>query len=183
MSRLFVAFPLPDEAKDRLLATKPLPDTPGVRILGRNELHLTLHFLGELDTPSGGTVRSALQEVKASAFGITIKGVGRFPPEGQPHVLWAGVENSSSLLALHQSIGTILTKIIGFQPETRPYSPHVTLARLKTPALEAAAQQFLEKNKSLQLSPVLVDRFALYSSVFVNDIPQYREEAEYRLGE
>jgi RNA 2',3'-cyclic 3'-phosphodiesterase len=180
MPRLFIALSLSDEAKDRLGAIK-VPDVPGVRVLGRQELHLTLHFLGEVAPPSDEAIRRALQEVQASAFAITIKGVGRFPPEGQPHVLWAGVENGPSLLGLHQSIGATLTKAIGFQPETRPYSPHVTLARLKTPAPVGAVEEFLEQNTALHVPSILVERFTLYSSVVVNDLPQYREEAEFSL--
>jgi len=180
MPRLFVALPFPDEVKDRLLALK-IPEIPGMRRIAGQELHLTLHFLGEV--AAGDAVREALASVQMSAFTITIMGVGRFPPEGQPTVLWAGVENSPSLTAFHQSIGSALTKAIGFQPEARPYSPHITLARLKDPAPPGVVEQFLDENKDFRCPSVLLDRCALFSSVLVNDVPQYRLEAEFCLSE
>jgi 2'-5' RNA ligase len=111
---------------------------------------------------------------------ITIQGVGKFPPQGEPTVLWAGVEGSPSLIALHHSIAAALTEAFGFQPEVRQYSPHVTLALLKIPAPPGAVERFLDDNKGFVVSPVLLDRFALYSSVLVDDVPQYRLEAEFR---
>lgn len=180
MPRLFVALPFPDEVKDRLLALK-IPESPGMRRIAGQELHLTLHFLGEV--ASSDAVRMALESVKVNAFTITIKGVGRFPPEGQAGVLWAGVENSPSLTAFHQSIASALTKAIGFQPEARPYSPHITLARLRSPTTAGVVENFLDENKDLRCPSVLLDRFALFSSVLVNDVPQYRLEAEFCLSE
>src|SRR5260370_33178183 len=146
MPRYFLAMPLPDEAKDRLVAVQP-PAAPGMRLIGRQELHLTLHFLGEIAPQYDELVRKALASVQGTAFTITIRGVGRFPLEGQPQVLWSGVQSSPSLLALHHSIGTVLTDAIGFQPEERPYSPHVTLARLNSPVPAVAMERYLQESK------------------------------------
>jgi len=182
VSRYFLAIPLPDEAKDRLVAVQPAA-IPGMRLIGRQELHLTLLFLGEVAPQLNELVRMALAKVRMNAFAITTSGVGRFPPEGQPQVLWSGVEGSPSLLALHHSISTTLTDAIGFQPEARPYSPHITLARLNTPAPPGIVDRYLEENKGLQIVPVLVKRFELYSSVVVNNVPQYQEDAVFPLYE
>ena len=179
--RFFVAISLPDDAKDRLVALK-LPDLHGIRPLGRQELHLTLHFLGEVG-PHVEAIQKALATVTPSGFAITIQDVGKFPPQGEPTVLWAGVLNSPALVALHHSIAVALTVAFGFQPEVRPYSPHITLARLKTPVPPGVVERFLDDNKGFVVSPVILDRFALYSSVSVNDVPQYRAEAEFRLSE
>jgi 2'-5' RNA ligase len=97
MPRFFVAIPLPDEAKNCLIAAQP-PVIPGMRVLGREELHLTLHFLGEIAPHHVGVVGNALASVRMNAFAITIRGVGRFPPEGEAQVLWAGAEASAALI-------------------------------------------------------------------------------------
>jgi 2'-5' RNA ligase len=180
MPRYFVAIPLPDESKKRLLAVQP-PSIPGMRLIGPQELHLTLHFLGELAPLSVEAVRRALAKVTVNAFTITIRGLGTFPTEGQPKVLWSGVEGSPALFALHQSVGTALADAIGFQVEERPYSPHVTLARLNAPAPPGVLELYLEENRCFQVPSILLRHFALYSSVFVNDIPQYSEEAVFDL--
>jgi len=182
MPRFFVAIPLPDDAKNCLIAAQP-PVIPGMRVLGREELHLTLHFLGEIAPHHVGVVGNALANVRMNAFAITISGVGRFPPEGEAQVLWAGVEASTALIELHRAIGTVLAEAIGFRPEERPYSPHVTLARLNSPAPPDLVEMYLEGRNGFVLQPVPIDRFVLYSSSFVDGVPQYREEAVFsRLG-
>ena len=180
MPRYFVAVPLPDEAKDRLVAVQPRT-FPGMRLLGRQEMHLTLHFLGEITPQNDESVRTALASVKASEFTITISGVGRFPPDGQATVLWAGIESSPPLLALHDSVGAALAAAIGFRPEDRPYAPHITLARLNSPAPPEVVDRYLEQHRGFQISSVLLKHFALYSSVAVDGVPQYREEVVFSL--
>jgi RNA 2',3'-cyclic 3'-phosphodiesterase len=180
MPRYFVAIPLPDGSRECLLTVQP-PSIPGMRLIGRQELHLTLHFLGELTATSEEMVRRALGKVMVNAFTITIRGLGTFPTEGQPKVLWSGVEGNPALFALHHSAGAALSDAIGFQLEKRPYSPHVTLARLNTPALPGVIEHYLDENKGFHVPSILLKHFALYSSVLVNDIPQYREEAVFDL--
>lgn len=182
MPRFFVAIPLPDEARDCLIAAQP-PAIPGMRILGRDEMHLTLHFLGEVAAEDFDTVRTALATVRVNAFMVAVNGIGKFQQEGRPQVLWAGVEANAALLELHHSIGVALAGAIGFRPEDRPCSPHVTLARLNSPAPPDFVKKYLEERNGFVLPPVPIDRFVLYSSSFVDGVPQYREEAVFsRLG-
>jgi len=180
MPLYFLIIPLPDEVKDRLVAVQPR-DIPGMRLAGREEMHLTLYSLGEIAPQDDEAVRKALASVKANAFTITISGVGRFQLEGEPQVLWAGVEGNPCLFALHHSIGAALTAAIGFQPEEHRYSPHITLARLNSPVPPDAVESYLEHNRGFLIPPVLLKRFVLYSSVAVDGVPQYREEAPFPL--
>lgn len=176
MPRYFIALPLPDEARDRLVAVQP-PALPGMRILGRDELHLTLHFLGELPADIFETARTALRTVKIRTFSITIQGVGMFSSERHAKVLWAGVTANSELIEFHRTIGAVLTDAIGFRPENRPYSPHVTLARLDEPAPPEVIDRYLGENQELEIPHLSIDRFVLYSSDFADNVPRYQEEA------
>jgi 2'-5' RNA ligase len=180
MPSYFLIIPFPDEVKDRLGAVQPR-DLPGVSLAGRQEMHLTLYSLGELSPRYDEAIRKALAQVKASAFTITISGVGKFQLEGKPQVLWAGIESSPPLFALHHSIGTALIDAIGFKPEELPYAPHITLARLNSPAPPDAVERYLEDNQGFVVRSVLLDRFVLYSSVAVDGVPQYREEVVFPL--
>lgn len=182
MPRYFLAIPLPDKVRDCLVAVQP-PAFPGLRLVGRQEMHLTLHFLGEIAPRWEEVMREALARVKMNAFTITIRGVGRFPSEGQPQVLWSGVDSSPSLHALHHTIGTALKDATGFQPEVRLYSPHISLARLNTPVPPVVIENYLEEHKGFQIPCVLLKHFALYSSAFIDNVPQYREEALFQLSE
>jgi len=180
MPRYFIAVPLLDEARDCLVAVQP-PALPGIRILTRDELHLTLHFLGELPAHDLKTVRTALQTVKVQPFAITIQGVGMFPSERHAKVLWAGVTANSDLTELHRAIGAALMDAIGFRPEDRSYFPHVTLARLDEPAPPEVIDRYLDKNQGFVIPRVPIDRFVLYSSRFEGKVPKYEEEAVFSL--
>jgi RNA 2',3'-cyclic 3'-phosphodiesterase len=181
MLRYFIALPLPSDLKDRLVAIQP-PALPGMRLIGRDEFHLTLHFLGEVAAQDVEKVRNALATIKTNAFAIRINGVGMFPSERHAKVLWAGVEANADLLELHRAIGSVLADAIGFRPEERPYSPHVTLARLDEPAPPEIIDGYLNENKGFSPPPVLIDRFIIYSSEFKDKVPRYREEAVFRLA-
>jgi 2'-5' RNA ligase len=181
MPRYFVAVPLPSETSELLTAVQPAV-LPGLRLIGREEFHLTLHFLGEVPQPQDEVLRAALARVGKNAFSIDLRGVGRFPPGGEPRVLWAGVEKSPALLDLHASVGAVLTDAIGYRPEARPYSPHVTLAYLDLPVPPDWIERYLEENKGFQVRSVPVGRFVLYSSAFEDNTPRYREEATFPLA-
>lgn len=180
MLRCFVAIPLPDSTKDRLVAAQP-PAAPGIRLVGRDRMHLTLHFLGEIDPPDIDAIRNSLSSVKSPPFTIDIRGVGRFPPRGRANVLWAGIENSPALVALHKSIGAALFAAIRFRPERRPYAPHLTLARLNPTVPSDTVASFLREQDAFHVPSVPMDRFALFSSVLAKSGPQYQEEAVFPL--
>jgi RNA 2',3'-cyclic 3'-phosphodiesterase len=180
MPRYFVAIPLPIEARDRLIAVQP-PAIPGMRILPREEFHLTLHFLGELAPHDFDAVRSASAMGRVEVFAVSLKGIGQFPSERHAKVLWAGVEPNAELFALHRSIATVLADGIGFCPEERPYSAHVTLARLDEPAPTGVIEQYLERQQEFEMRAVPLDRFILYSNSIAENVPKYQEEAVFRL--
>jgi 2'-5' RNA ligase len=95
-------------------------------------LHLTLAFIGEVDEETGESMRAALERPFAlSSFDVHLGGFGAFPPSGAPRVVWLGVNSGAAPLGqLHQEVEARLQPI-GYAPERRPYSAHLTLARVK----------------------------------------------------
>jgi RNA 2',3'-cyclic 3'-phosphodiesterase len=95
-------------------------------------LHLTLHFIGNVD----GEIAERLAKTVASpidlpAFRVVFGGVGAFSSRGRPNVIWLGVtEGREPLSELHSIVGHRL-KGVGCELDTRPFSPHLTLARLR----------------------------------------------------
>ncbi|MCB9687113.1 MAG: RNA 2',3'-cyclic phosphodiesterase [Alphaproteobacteria bacterium] len=164
MSRCFVAIELPAEVRVTLLARAPSGD--GCRPVRDEQLHVTLHFLGERDPDA---VIAALRGVAFAPFTLRVGGLGVF--EGQDHdsSCWAGLEESDALLALHRDVGRALAAV-GFEAETRPYHPHVTLARCK-----ASASAHVEAFRAGTLAPmdVPVSEIALFESVLGPAGPTY----------
>lgn len=173
MPRVFIAVDLSDEAIHQLVGIQPRSG-PGVRVTRPEQIHVTLHFLGDVPVDEFSV---ALRKVTASAFSITIAGVGSFRSPDGGAIVWAGVKHCPPLLELHAAISSVLIEQ-DIQPEARPYSPHITLARIK-PFAADFVPGYLRKHASFQLPEQAVTMFHLYSSSSVNGRSEYRCEASY----
>lgn len=174
--RLFVAIDFPQIVKAQLeSACGGIRD---VRWVSPSQMHLTLRFIGDVDVARFEQVKTALQSVRFEAHTITLKGVGHFPAQGMPRVLWAGVEGAGVLKRLARDIDRVLVGL-GFEPDRKGLSPHVTLARLKYPLPAGELKQFYARNKHFEADVVTVESFALFSSVLSPDGAVYVEEAVY----
>lgn len=175
--RLFVAVEIPTPVKAQLVAlATPIPDATWVK---PQAIHLTLRFLGDGIDPIRLTpIKKALASVNAAPFTVTLHGVGRFPPGKRPaRVLWAGVAEQPALLTLQAAVEQALN-VVGFEPEARPFSPHITLARLKG---EGSVAPFLQKHGAFRAEPFTASEFYLVSSVLTPQGPNYRYEAHFPL--
>jgi len=124
MPKLFVAIGLPAAATAALERIQP-PPSAGIRLAEQNQMHLTLHYLGEADVES---IAVALEVLAFQRFSLTLEGVGQFPSSGGAVTLWAGVRENADLLGLRTAVAAALAES-GFRPEARRYAPHITLAR------------------------------------------------------
>jgi 2'-5' RNA ligase len=176
MARHFIAIDLPADTLAALARIQPRPGA-GLRLTSPRQMHLTLHFIGESDVERLG---SALAAVHEQALTLEVQGVGRFPPGGKPSVLWAGIAPHPALTKLHAAIGEAL-RAAGFPTESRPFAPHITLARCTPQASPRAIDHFLQQNDSLSLQPFAVDEFRLYSSTMTANGPNYRCERSFAL--
>jgi len=176
MHRLFVACVPPAGIR-----RSPLDRMGGVedaRWQTDAQLHVTLRFLGAVDGRTADAVAEALAAVRASAFGVVLRGVGLFEKKGKVHSLWAGLSPVEPLAALHARIDRTLVAI-GLPPEQRAYRPHVTLARMAQPA--AAVAPFLSHHADLSSPPYTVDAFTLFESLPTSEGSVYRPLATYGL--
>jgi len=132
--RSFIAIELPDELRlglGRLQAS--LKNQAGVKWVDPSGIHLTLKFLGGVDADRLGGITQAMEEAAAgiSPFRLEVNGLGVFPSPRQVRVAWVGLRGDiDSLLRLQQRLETSLSRL-GFTPESRPFTPHLTLARVR----------------------------------------------------
>ena len=167
--RTFIAIELPRDVRARIAKhiaclRRELPD---VRAGWSREdnLHLTLRFLGNVPvndiTKVSDAVVNATESV--SSFELTISDCGTFPSHGRPAVLWIGagstgilpassvqIPSPSELDRLYTLIENELD-VAGFPRESRPFGPHLTIARLRRPQ---GARQLADLHKSLGFSPI-----------------------------
>lgn len=179
MPRLFVALDLPDLVKETL---SPLMRGLGdVRWLDDDQLHLTLRFIGELDNGRTDEVADALSLVQAAPFDLQLKGIGHFPPRGEPRVIWTGIEPQPELSALKRRIDRALEQA-DIERDRKKYAPHVTIARLRRPPTEAGLQTYLMRHSLYQSPAFPVSGFKLFSSWLDGQGADYQVEASYELA-
>ncbi|MDH3660819.1 MAG: RNA 2',3'-cyclic phosphodiesterase [Alphaproteobacteria bacterium] len=178
MPRLFVALDLPDAIKESL---DPLMRGLGdVRWLADDQLHLTLRFIGELDNGRTNEVVDALSLVPGLPFDLRLKGIGHFPPRGEPRVIWTGIERQPQLTALKRRIDRALQQA-GLERDSKKYTPHVTLARLRRPPTQAGLATYLMRHSLFRSPSFPVSGFKLFSSWLDPDGADYQVEASYEL--
>jgi len=171
--RVFCAIELPETVRGLALRhiarlKEAVPDVKATWSRDAN-LHLTLKFLGEIPQTSVPDISTAASRAVAgiAAFSIRLEQTGAFPKQGQPRVLWVGINDSSGKLSeLHTRLEDELANA-GFAKDDRPFHPHLTVARLRQPrharTLAAAHQQLEFEPADIAVPELLVIRSELSS--------------------
>lgn len=169
--RLFVALEIPAAVRDNLAAlvedlralSGKSPDKRP-RWVRRENLHVTLKFIGEADPHRLEGIPNALSKVRSNApIGLDFRGLGFFPNERNPRVVWAGVNASLNLPALAADIDLAL-ETQGFAREHRAFTPHLTLARLEPPGISGELRDAIQKNNGREFGSFQAREFQLMES-------------------
>lgn len=178
--RLFTAIDIPERVRQNLAsALNKLRSVAKVNWSSPANLHITTKFIGEWEFERLEELEEALEEVETpSPFPIAIKEVGYFPNPKSPRVLYSGVEAPPELAELAQRIDQTLSKL-GVETETRRFSPHLTLARIKSPVDLDPLRSAIEGLGSHDFGSFTVDRFHLYESETASHGSVYHKVAEF----
>lgn len=182
--RLFFAVLLPDEVREAVARVqaelRAEAGEDGIKWVAPEQFHYTLKFLGE--TPESD-VPAAIDTAKivsalSSPFSLTLSGVGAFPQQRSPQILWVGAAEGVPLLTrLAESLDRSLAER-GFALETRRFNPHLMLARVKTRrGEEAVARALRASNRTLKnvdkIGVFVIQYFVLMRSELQRSGPVY----------
>jgi RNA 2',3'-cyclic 3'-phosphodiesterase len=174
--RLFVALSLPAPVAQSLMLIQG--GVPGARWLTREQLHLTLRFIGEVDGRGAAMLDDALAAIEAPSFALQLHGVGQFGNK-QPHTLWASARANQALSHLQRKVDNAIRRV-GAPQDAHKFTPHVTVGRLKN-ADKGKVIEWLTHN-ALYTSPEFrIAAFQLYSSRPTSDGSIYAIEQDYPL--
>ena len=157
--RSFIAIELPDELKSGLAQLQAQLKTgkqPPVKWVNPYSIHLTLKFMGSIAADKISEITGAMEAAvkRISPFHLKVKDLGVFPNLRRVQVVWVGVSGEVDQLSrLQQGIESNLTPL-GFTPESRPFTPHLTLARLREQASPDERQSFGQLIASNRLATV-----------------------------
>lgn len=175
MHRLFVAIRPPRQIRELLCSV--MGGIGGARWLADDQLHLTLRFIGNVDTNQVDDIVTALRHVRCEQFTLAVQGAGTFAKNGRIHTLWAGVQRSEPLERLRRRADRTIDGLLPAQPK-RAYAPHITLARF-------GGSRALVDPLGLPAIPCAsfdVQAFQLFESVLSKDGPSYSTIERYELG-
>ena len=146
-------------------------------------MHLTVRFIGEANADEAQSIRGVLQAPLAlPPFALTIRGTGTFPARGAPRVIWAGLTEGRDVLLAVERVVTARLQAAGIPPEARPYSPHLTIARVRD-ASGLRAGPLLDGLVEAVVGTTRVEAITLFESQLSPKGPTYREDLKTSLRE
>lgn len=187
--RAFVALRMSAEVEqavaDFIESIQPAgdPSGGGIRWVRRNNLHLTLRFLGrEVAAAALEQIDRGLGEIASATapFTIAVRGAGAFPNLAWPRVIWVGLE-SPELVALAARVEAAAVEA-GLPPERRAFSPHLTIGRVRRLIGWGAIRRAITAAAERDFGRTEAESMILYRSILGTESSTYEELAHYPFG-
>ncbi|HKS66204.1 MAG TPA: RNA 2',3'-cyclic phosphodiesterase [Candidatus Acidoferrales bacterium] len=179
--RLFVALDLHEEIREAIrdLIAHLKPAGKGARWVRPESLHLTLKFIGYVGEERVEAIRSALAPVRSQRpVNLLFRGIGFFPNDKRPRVIWCGVESSTNLAPLAHAVERAL-EALGIPLESRDFVPHLTLARCTKPDKAPELGRAAAESRDLEFGSAQETEFHLYESILRPSGAEYRKLASF----
>lgn len=192
--RSFIAIELSQEARTELARLqsrlKEASPPKTVRWTDPKNIHLTLHFLGDVPEDRLDDVSRTVHDAAAAnaPFSLNLSNLGCFPNTPRARIVWVGLTGDTDhLISLQSDLGDRLKKGVGFEPESRTYSPHLTIGRVRKGVTK---DQLRELGQILEQQIPRVGRLAALPVAHIHFIrsdlkpegPIYTSLAKARLG-
>src|SRR3989338_9954601 len=171
--RLFVAIEIPEEINDYLCGLQQeIADSRNkIRLVNKDNMHLTLKFLGEVQPNKVESLNKNLKEIAFKPFSVVLDDIRVFPNEDCIRVVWVGLKPEEFVLELQKNIDENLKKL--FKKE-KGFKPHLTIARVK---YIEDKKQFVDKLKQINVDnkKIEVNNFKLIKSTLTSKGPLYED--------
>lgn len=184
--RIFIAIEIPCDILGKIsdilrVLKKGCPDVRWVR---PESIHLTLKFLGNIDTERLATLDLELADLPNLPLNLSIGRPGGFPNLKHPKIIHLGLEGNREELASLQQVIEKRCACAGFPKEVRGFSPHLTLGRIKggRPANLTCLPELLAEIDTADLPPFKVDNIYIYESILKPTGATYRKLKTFALG-
>ncbi|HUU03632.1 MAG TPA: RNA 2',3'-cyclic phosphodiesterase [Myxococcota bacterium] len=187
--RTFIAVNFAASVLDALadlqgLLRKSLGDRTGIKWVSPANIHLTLQFLGQVDTELLPLLIEELSGAfsKNDPFEVGLRGAGCFPSPSRPRVIWAGITDGAQDLEALYAATLRMTEPMGFEREKRPFKPHLTLGRVKDPGKLGNISGAITRFELHQVGSCQIDCVDLMASELRPRGPVYTTLDSFPLG-
>lgn len=176
MIRSFIAFDIDNESviKQFSEAQTTLVNTGAdLKLVKPQNIHMTMRFLGNISPPMVDSIHEEMKKISFAPFDVEIKGLGVFPKLKYARVIWAGIrKGADELTNVFNQLEPLLRKL-GFKPDSKGFSPHLTIARVKTGRNKAEFIQRIQELADYEFGIVRADCLRLKKSVLTPKGPIY----------
>ncbi len=186
MRRIFIAVPLLRKSDRSFpeLSFELSKYSSLIKAVEPRYYHLTLKFFGSVEEDLCDRIISSFNGLSAdfSPVAAEIKGLGCFPNTADPSVIWAGIRGADRELSVLHRLTEDFASGFGFSPETRPFSPHLTLGRVRRGRrLPLSLRNYIRDNGETFYGKTLISEVVLYESKLKPEGPEYYEIAKIEL--
>ncbi len=179
--RLFIAIELPEMVREPLadsLKDSVIIKKKKARLTSKENLHITLKFLGDVQQDKRGDLQAAIANSVGGIgpFELKIHSGGVFPAIKKPRILWAGFDISKELSVLVNNLENEFEKI-GFSKDLKPFQPHITLARIPediSTIIPVEKDEIIQNLEKIDLPPFTVNKISLMKSILLPGKPEYQ---------
>jgi 2'-5' RNA ligase len=180
--RSFLAFDMENEAVRNKLASvqRMLAQTGAdLKLVEPQNIHVTVRFLGDISQSMVEKIHAEMQKTQFTPFKVQIKSLGAFPDLRYPRVVWAGItEGADQLKTVFNQLEPRL-RSLGFAPDNKGFSPHLTIARVRSGRNKAQLADFVAENANYDFGSINAECLRLKRSDLTPRGPIYSTLKEY----
>jgi 2'-5' RNA ligase len=174
--RSFFSFDIEDQTIIRRLADAQgmLANTGAdLKLVKPQNIHLTVRFLGNISPPMVDAIYEEMKQISFTPFETELRGLGAFPKLSYPRVIWAGIKKGADKLT--DVFGQLEPRLrgLGFKPDTKGFSPHLTIARVRTGRNKAQLIKLVRELEDYEFGAVKAECFRLKKSDLTPKGPIY----------
>jgi 2'-5' RNA ligase len=180
--RSFLAFDIEnDTVLNRLAAAQKLLIQTGadLKLVEPQNIHITIRFLGNITQATAEKIFNEMKQVQFIPFNVQIKGVGAFPNPNYPRVVWAGITTGADQLKSVFSQLEPRLRGLGFTPDQKGFSPHLTIARVRSGRNKQQLAKFITENANYEFGTVNAKCLRLKKSDLTPRGPVYSTLKEF----
>jgi 2'-5' RNA ligase len=180
--RSFIAFDLSNDSVVNRIATAQkmiMQTNADVKLVEPKNIHVTVRFLGDIAPDMVEKVYAAMRNIKFTPFNIQLTGLGVFPTINYPRVVWAGItDGADQLKRIWEQLEPQLHDL-GFAPEPEGFTPHLTIARVRSGANKQRLVDLVERQEGYDFGNIRGDCLKLKKSQLSPKGPAYTTLKEY----
>lgn len=174
MIRAFIGIDIPEVIKDKISELKKELQIEHIRFVSKENMHITLFFLGDIDQRQVEEVKDVLEKIDRKPFYASVVGIGTFSIK-RPNILFAKISDGNKEISNIYDMLIHRIKEFGIRMDHRAYDPHITIARIPDTREREQINEFVNRNSRIELGRFECRSVNLKQSMLTSSGPVYHD--------